>query len=61
MRENVRGLCPELSQQKNWLLHHDKAPSHTSSFTKKFLTKSNMIVVPHPIPILSLFPRLKKT
>jgi hypothetical protein len=28
LRENVRNLRPELWRQKNWLLHHDKAPSH---------------------------------
>jgi hypothetical protein len=28
--ENVRRLRPELWREKNWLLHHDNAPSHTS-------------------------------
>jgi hypothetical protein len=32
VRENVRRLRPELWGQKNWLLHHDSAPSHTSFF-----------------------------
>jgi hypothetical protein len=26
----------ELWKQKNWLLHHDNAPSHTSFFTREF-------------------------
>jgi hypothetical protein len=40
LRLNVRRLHPELWRQMNWLLHHDNAPSHTSSFTREFLTKS---------------------
>jgi hypothetical protein len=47
MHENVRRLCPKLGRQKNWLLHHDNAHSHTSFFIKEFLTKNNMTVVPH--------------
>jgi hypothetical protein len=50
---------------KNWLLHHDNAPFHTSFFTREYLTK-NMTVVLHPpySPDLapcdfSLFPQLK--
>jgi hypothetical protein len=39
---------PRLWQQKNWLLHHDNAPFHTSFFTREFLTKNNMTVIPHP-------------
>jgi hypothetical protein len=40
-----------------WLLHHDNAPTHTSFFTREFLTKRNMI----PLPTHSIFlvPRLK--
>jgi hypothetical protein len=39
-----------------WLLHLDNALSHTPFFTREFLTKSNMTVVPtHPA---FLFPRL---
>jgi hypothetical protein len=53
----VRRLRPELSRLKNWLLHHDNAPSHTLFSTKEFLTKNNMTIVPYP-PYLSLFPRL---
>jgi hypothetical protein len=54
----VRRLCPELWQQKNWLLYHNNAPSHTSFFTREVQTKNNMTVVPHP-PCISLFSRLK--
>jgi hypothetical protein len=46
--ENVRRLRPELWRQKNLLLLNDNAPSHTSFFTREFLTKYNMTVAPHP-------------
>jgi hypothetical protein len=38
--ESVRRLRPELWRQTNWLLLHDNAPSHTSLFTREFLTKT---------------------
>jgi hypothetical protein len=58
MRKNVRKLRLELWRQKNWLLHHDNAPPHTSFLIREFLTKNNMTVVPHPL-YFPLFPRLK--
>jgi hypothetical protein len=54
LHENVRRLRPELWRQQNWLLHHDNTASHTSFFTREFLTKNNMTVIPHP-PYFSLF------
>jgi hypothetical protein len=33
VHESVQRLCPELWPQKNWLLHHDNAPSHAFFFT----------------------------
>jgi hypothetical protein len=48
LSENVGRLRRELWRQKNWMLHHDNAPSHTSSFAREFLTKSNMTVVLDP-------------
>jgi hypothetical protein len=49
LRENMRRLRPELWRQKYWLLHHDNAPSHTSFFTREFLSKHNKTVVStHP-------------
>jgi hypothetical protein len=45
LSKNVRRLRPEGWRQKSWLLHHDNAPSHTSSFARKFLTKNNMTVI----------------
>jgi hypothetical protein len=36
LRENVQRLRSELWRQKNWLLHHDSAPSHTSFLKREF-------------------------
>jgi hypothetical protein len=48
-----------------WLLHHN-VPAHTSLKTTEFVTKSNMVILPHPpySPHLALcdftfFPKLK--
>jgi hypothetical protein len=54
----VRRLRPELWLQKNWLLHHDNSPSHTSFYSIEFLTKNNKTVVSQT-PCFPLFPRLK--
>jgi hypothetical protein len=40
-------------------LHHDNAPSHTSFFTKEFLTKNNITVTGLAPWDFSLVPRLK--
>jgi hypothetical protein len=45
--ENARRLRTELWRQKNWLLHHNNALSHTSFLTREFFTKSNMTTIPH--------------
>jgi hypothetical protein len=45
----VQRLHPKLWQQKNWLLHHNKGPSHTSFFIREFLTKQHDC---HPPPTL---------
>jgi hypothetical protein len=59
LHENVRRLHTELWWQKNWLLHHDNAPSHTSFFLPgNFFAKNNKTVVLHP-PHFSLFPQFK--
>jgi hypothetical protein len=57
LRENVQRILPELWRQKNWLLHHDNAPSHTS-LPPENLTENNMAIVAYP-PYFSLFSRLK--
>jgi hypothetical protein len=38
--ENVTGLPSEIWRHKNWLLHHDNAPSDTSFFTRGLLAKT---------------------
>jgi histone-lysine N-methyltransferase SETMAR len=43
--ENVQRICPKLWQQRNWLLHDDNTPSHTSFFTREFFAKNKMTVV----------------
>jgi hypothetical protein len=43
---------------KELAVHHNNAQSHTSFFTREFLSKNNMTVVPHP-PYFSLFSCLK--
>jgi hypothetical protein len=48
MYENERRLRPELWRQRNWLLHYDNAHSQASFFTREFLTKKNVSVVPPP-------------
>jgi hypothetical protein len=48
LRKNVRRLRPKLQRQKKWLFHMDNAPSRTSFFTMKYLTKNNLAVVVHP-------------
>jgi hypothetical protein len=52
--ESLGRLCPEIWQQKNWLMHHDNTPSHTSFFTKEFLTKNKTIVLLPPYVSVSL-------
>jgi hypothetical protein len=47
---NWMKMCADLAlnwRQKNWLLHSDNAPPHTSFSTMAFLTKSNITVGPH--------------
>jgi hypothetical protein len=41
LHESVRRLRPELWRQRNWLLHHDNAQSHTSFFSREFVTKKH--------------------
>jgi hypothetical protein len=41
--ENVWRLHPKLWRQKNWLLHHNNATSHTSFFIGDFLPKTTRL------------------
>ncbi|UYV67791.1 hypothetical protein LAZ67_5002075 [Cordylochernes scorpioides] len=35
-------------RNKNWLLHHDNAPAHTSLLVRDFLAKNNTLMMPQP-------------
>lgn len=64
----MRRKRPKLWASGNWMLHHDGAPAHTSQLVQQFLTKYEIILVPHPpySPDMApcdffLFPKLKHT
>jgi hypothetical protein len=57
LRESVQTLRPNISRRRNWRLHYDNAPFHTSFLTRECLTKTNMAVArTHPAV---LFPQLR--
>ena len=67
LREAIRQKRPDLWKNKNWLLHHDNAPAHTSLLVRNFLAKTNTIMMPQPpySPDMApcdffLFPKLKR-
>ncbi|UYV76625.1 hypothetical protein LAZ67_14001499 [Cordylochernes scorpioides] len=70
MRNLRKAICqkrPDLWKNKNWLLHHDNAPAHTSLLVRDFLAKNNTLMMPQPpySPDLApcdffLFPKLKR-
>lgn len=67
LREAIRQKRPDLWKNKNWLLHHDNAPAHTSLLVREFLAKNNTLIMPQPpySPDLApcdffLFPKLKR-
>ena len=67
LREAIRQKRPDLWKNKNWLLHDDNAPAHTSLFVRNFLAKNNTLMMPQPpySPDLApcdffLFPKLKR-
>jgi len=49
LRENVRRRRHKLWREHTCLLHHEKAPSHTSVLTHRFLAKNNIAVIPHTL------------
>jgi hypothetical protein len=52
----VRRLRSNIWRQKNWLLHHENAPSHASVFIMEFLTQNSMTVdTIHPNFLFSRF------
>ncbi|UYV78290.1 hypothetical protein LAZ67_16000864 [Cordylochernes scorpioides] len=65
--EAIRQKRPDLWKNKNWLLHHDNDPAHTSLLLRDFLAKNNTLMMPQPpySPDLApcdffLFPKLKR-
>ncbi|UYV64676.1 hypothetical protein LAZ67_3001635 [Cordylochernes scorpioides] len=67
LREEIRQKCPDLWKNKNWLLHHDNAPAHTSLLVRDLLDKNNTLMMPQPpySPEMApcdffLFPKLKR-
>ncbi|UYV79546.1 hypothetical protein LAZ67_17003073 [Cordylochernes scorpioides] len=66
-REAIRQKRLDLWKNKNWLLHHDNAPAHTSLLVRDFLAKNNTLMMPQPpySPDLApcdffLIPKLKR-
>ncbi|UYV68226.1 hypothetical protein LAZ67_5003465 [Cordylochernes scorpioides] len=48
LREAIRQKRPDLWKNKNWLLHHDNAPAHTSLLVRDILAKNNTLMMPQP-------------
>ncbi|UYV79043.1 hypothetical protein LAZ67_17000846 [Cordylochernes scorpioides] len=67
MRKAIRQKRPDLWKNKNWFLHHDNTPAHTSLLVRDFLAKNNTLMMPQPpyspdLPPCDffLFPKLKR-
>ncbi|UYV62475.1 hypothetical protein LAZ67_2000729 [Cordylochernes scorpioides] len=48
LREAIRQKRSDLWKNKNWLLHHENAPAHTSLLVRDFLAKNNTLMIPQP-------------
>ncbi|UYV75875.1 hypothetical protein LAZ67_13001632 [Cordylochernes scorpioides] len=48
LHEAIYQKHPDLWKNKNWLLHHDNAPAHTSLLVRDFLAKNNTLMMPQP-------------
>jgi hypothetical protein len=46
--KRLRLVRPELWTEKNWILHHDNAPSHSALTVREFFAKNYMITTDHP-------------
>ncbi|UYV75689.1 hypothetical protein LAZ67_13001022 [Cordylochernes scorpioides] len=57
-REAIRQKRPDLWKNKNWLLHHDNAPAHTSLLVRDFLAKNNTLMMPRSHRISQIWPPL---
>ncbi|UYV66819.1 hypothetical protein LAZ67_4002984 [Cordylochernes scorpioides] len=49
LREAIRQKRPDLWKNKNWLLHHDNGPAHTSLLVRDFLAKNNTLTATRPM------------
>jgi hypothetical protein len=56
LHEHARRVQPELWTEKNWILHHDNAPSHSVLIVREFFTKNDMITMDHPSYLPDLAP-----
>ncbi|UYV78708.1 hypothetical protein LAZ67_16002504 [Cordylochernes scorpioides] len=56
LREAIRQKRPDLWKNKNWPLHHDNAPAHTSLLVRDLLAKNNTLMMPQPPYFPDLFP-----
>ena len=45
LREAIQQKRPDLWKNKNWLLHHDNVPAHTSLLVREYLAKNNGIIL----------------
>ncbi len=66
LKENIRRRRPDKWRTREFLLHHDNAPVHTTVLTLAFIGSNDIEMVPHPpySPDLApcdyfIFPRLK--
>ncbi|UYV80051.1 hypothetical protein LAZ67_18001526 [Cordylochernes scorpioides] len=60
LREAIRQKRPDLWKNKNWLLHHDNVPAHTSLLVRDFLAKNNTLMMPQPPYSPDLAPLTKR-
>jgi hypothetical protein len=56
LRERVRRVQPQLWAEKNWILHHHNASSHSVIIVGEFFTNIDMITTDHPSYLPDLAP-----
>jgi hypothetical protein len=61
LRDAVRHKRLDLWASRNWQLHHDNAPAHSSHLIQSFLAKHDIPVVCQAPCDLWLFPKFKRT
>jgi hypothetical protein len=47
-KRRFKHVQPELWAEKNWILHHNNAPSHLVLTVHEFFAKNDMITTDHP-------------